>query len=106
MLCEKYTHHQQYLYHIFIDFKKAFEWVWHKALWVTMKNYNIDHDILRAIKGLYNNSTSAVYKDGTICDWFKTTVVVRQGCLLSPTLFNLFPKILRSKDITLPMHAT
>ena len=55
-----------------------------------MKNYNIDHDILRAIKGLYNNSTSAVYKDGTIGDWFKTTVGVRQGCLLSPTLFNLF----------------
>ena len=89
MLCEKYTH-QQYLYHIFIDFKKAFDRVWHKALWATMKNYNIDHDILRAIKGLYNNSTSAVYKDGTIGDWFKTTVGVRQGCLLSPTLFNLF----------------
>ena len=90
MLCEKYTHHRQYLYHIFIDFKKAFDRVWHKALWATMKNYNIDHDILRAIKGLYNNSTSAVYKDGTIGDWFKTTVGVRQGCLLSPTLFNLF----------------
>ena len=79
MLCEKYTHHQQYLYHIFIDFKKAFDRVWHKALWATIKNYNIDHDILRAIKGLYNNSTSAVYKDGTNGDWFKTTVGVRQG---------------------------
>ena len=90
MLCEKYTHHQQYVYHIFINFKKAFDRVWHKALWATMKNYNIDYDILRAIKGLYNNSTSAVYKDGTIGDWFKTTVGVRQGCLLSPTLFNLF----------------
>ena len=90
MLCEKYTHHQQYLYHICIDFKKAFDRVWHKALWATMKNYNIDHDILRAIKGLYNNSTSAVYKDGMIGDWFKTTVSVIQGCLLSPTVFNLF----------------
>ena len=77
MLCEKYTHHKQYLYHIFIEFNKAFDRVWHKALWATMKNYNIDHDILRAIKGLYNNSTSAVYKDGTIGDWFKTTVGVR-----------------------------
>ena len=99
MLCEKYTHHQQYLYHIFIDFKKAFDRVCHRALWATMKNYNIDHDILRAIKGLYNNSTSAVYKDGTISDWFKTTVGVRQGCLLSPTLFNLFLEKIMTDDL-------
>ena len=46
--------------------------------------------MLRAIKSLYYNSTSAVYKDGTIGDWIKTTVGVRQGCVLSPTLFNLF----------------
>ena len=28
-LCEKYLQHQQDLYHIFIDFKKAFDGVWH-----------------------------------------------------------------------------
>ena len=40
VLCEKYAHHQQHLYHVFIDFKKAFDRVWHAALWTTMKNYN------------------------------------------------------------------
>ncbi|WP_419585685.1 reverse transcriptase domain-containing protein, partial [Thiolapillus sp.] len=39
--CEKYLQHQQDLYHIFIDFKKAFNRVWHAALWATMKKYNI-----------------------------------------------------------------
>ena len=28
--------------------------------------------------------------NGSIGEWFKTTVGVRQGCLLSPTLFNIF----------------
>ena len=36
VLCEKYAHHQQHLYHVFIDFKKAFDRVWHAALWTTM----------------------------------------------------------------------
>ena len=34
MLCEKYLQHQQDLYHVFIDFKKAFDRVWHAALWL------------------------------------------------------------------------
>ena len=31
-LCEKYLQHQQDRYHVFIDFKKAFNRVWHAAL--------------------------------------------------------------------------
>ena len=32
ILCEKYLRHQQDLYHVFIDFKKAFDRVLHAAL--------------------------------------------------------------------------
>ena len=42
------------------------------------------------IKNLYNKATCAVLFIGSIEDWFRTTVGVRQGCLLSPTLFNIF----------------
>ena len=31
-----------------------------------------------------------VQMNGSIGEWFRTTVGVRQGCLLSPTLFNIF----------------
>ena len=55
-----------------------------------MKNYNISHDILLYIEGLYKMYTSAVYKHRAIGDWFDTSVGVCQGCLLSPTLFNIF----------------
>ena len=37
ILCEKYLQHQQDLYHVFIDFKKAFDRIWHAALWATTK---------------------------------------------------------------------
>ena len=90
ILCKNYLQHQQDLYHVFIDFKKAYDRVYHAALWATMKKYNISTNRIQVIKNLYNKATSAVLFNGSIGDWFRTTVGVRQGCLLSPTLFNIF----------------
>ena len=50
ILCEKYLQHQQDLYHVFTDFRKAFNRVWHAALWATMKKYNISANLIRVIK--------------------------------------------------------
>ena len=74
ILCKKYLQHQQDLYHVFIDFKKAFYRVWHAILWATINKYNISTNLIQVIKNFY----------------FQTTVGVRQRCLLSPTLFNIF----------------
>ena len=90
ILCEKYLWHQQDLCHVFIDFKKAFDRVWHAALWATVKKYNISTNLIEVIKNLYNKATSAVLFNSSIGDWFRTTVGVRQGCPLSSTLFNIF----------------
>ena len=90
ILSEKYLQHQQNLYHVFIDFKKAFDRVWHEALWATMRKYNINASIIRAIKNLYDKAQSAVLFNGSTGEWFRNTIGVRQGCLLSPTLFKIF----------------
>ena len=74
ILCKKFLQHQQDLYHVFIDFKKAFDWVWHAALWATMKKYNISTNFIQVIKNLYHKDTSAVLFNGSIGDWFRTTV--------------------------------
>ena len=90
ILCEKYLQHQQDLYHVFIGFKKAFDRVWHADLWATMKKYNISANLIRVIKNFYNKATSAVLFNSSRGYWFRTTVGVRQGGLLSTTLFNIF----------------
>ena len=55
-----------------------------------MRKYNINASIIRAIENLYDRAQSAVLDNGSRGEWFRTTVGVRQGCLLSPTLFNIF----------------
>ena len=39
---------------------------------------------------IFDKAQSAVLFNGSAGEWFRTTVGVRQGCLLSPTLFNIF----------------
>ena len=57
-----------------------------------MGNYKeIQHQrIIRAIENLYDKAQSAVPFNGSTGVWFRTTAGVRQGCLPSPTLFNIF----------------
>ena len=55
-----------------------------------MKKYNISTNLIQVIKDLYNKATSAVLFNSSTGDWFRTTAGVRRGCLLSPTLFNIF----------------
>ena len=55
-----------------------------------MRKYSINASIIRAIEILYDKAQSAVLFNGSTGEWFRTTVGVRQGCVLSPTLFNIF----------------
>ena len=55
-----------------------------------MRKYNINANRIRVIENLYDEAKSVVLFYGSTGDWFRTMVGVRQGCLLSPTLFNIF----------------
>ena len=71
ILCEKYLQHHSDLYHFFIDFKKAFDRIWHTALWATMKKYNINANLIQVIRHIYDKATSAVLFNSSIEDWFQ-----------------------------------
>ena len=50
----------------------------------------INGKISSAIKALYNSVSTCVRLNGIYSDWFNINVGLRQGCSLSPILFNLF----------------
>ena len=66
ILCEEYIQHQQDLFHVFIDLKKAFDRDWHAALWATIKKYNISTNLIQVTRNLYNKATSAVLVNSSI----------------------------------------
>src|SRR3984885_7608136 len=88
-LAEKYTEKNKIVYNNFIDFRQAFDSVWQKGLWQVLRNYGIPEELVLLLEDLYSKSMSAVRVDGELTEWFRVTVGARQGCGLSPYLFNL-----------------
>ena len=62
-----------------------------------MRKYNINANLVRAIEHLNDNAINQI--NGSTGEWFRTTVGIRQGCLLSPTLFNIFLERIVSDDL-------
>ncbi len=77
------------VYLSFVDYAKAFDSVIHTKLWTTMENLGFPRHIIRLLESLYKNQESAVRTNVGTTDWFKVTKGVRQGCCLSPHLFNV-----------------
>ena len=61
-----------------------------------MRKYNIRANLVYTTEQLYDKATSQVQMNGSMREWFRTTVRVRHGCLFSPTLINIFLKWIMS----------
>ena len=77
-------------YTCFIDVKKAYDRVWRAGLWKTLWDKGVRGKMWRVIKSYYGRVESSVCVNGGQTDWFGIDVGVRQGCVLSPILFDVF----------------
>ena len=74
----------------FIDYEKAFDRVYHQEVMKTLQKTTIDGKDLRIIQSLYWDQIASVRIEGGQSDEFPIQRGVRQGCILSPKLFNLY----------------
>ena len=98
-ITEKYNEIGKPLYLCYIDYQKAFDTVWQEGLWSAMRHLGYPDKIVRLLQALYQISTSAVRVDDDITEWFRTLTGVRQGCILSPQLFNILLELVISLAI-------
>ena len=78
------------IYACFIDFKKAFDTVWHGGLFYKLQQMGINGHFLETLQNIYKNTRCAVNLDSQLTQFFPCKKGVRQGDPLSPTLFNIF----------------
>ena len=84
---EKAREFQKNIYFCFTDYTKAFVWI--RTNWEILKEMGIPDHLTCLLRNLYaDQEATARTRHGTT-DWFKIGKGVKQGCILSPGLFNL-----------------
>jgi len=73
----------------FIDSEKAFDYVKTEIKWLTLQQYGIPRKIIQIIKILYDTFKCKISHEGKLSDFIEVRNGVRQGCILSPTVFLL-----------------
>ena len=90
-LVQKYCHKKKKkLFGCFVDFSKAFDSVPRDILMDKLRKHGIDGKVFEIIRTLYTQDKAGVKFGDKFSNPFKTNRGVRQGCVLSPLLFNIF----------------
>ena len=89
-IMEKAREFQKSIYFCFIDYAKAFDCVDHNKLWKILKEMGIPDHLIYLLRNLYAGQEATVRTGHGTADWFQIGKGVRQGCILSPSLFKLY----------------
>ena len=90
-IIRKYCHNKKKnIFGCFVDFSKAFDSVPRDILLAKLKDRGIDGKVYEIIRKIYTEDIAVVKFGNKASEPFKTNKGVRQGCVLSPLLFNIF----------------
>jgi hypothetical protein len=79
------------VYWIFVDLQKAFDTVEREALWWKLGEIGLSTKFIEGVKRIYKNVKITVKFEGNqVLEEFDSNVGLRQGCSVSPVLFNIF----------------
>ncbi len=90
MVIETRKQQRKSTYVAFVDFSKAYDRIDRQLLWEKLRTLGVSGPFLGAVQSLYKDVKCCVRLNGKKTSWFDVTCGLKQGCLLSPLLFNMF----------------
>ena len=97
-IMEKAREFQKNIYFCFVDYAKAFNRVDHNELWKILKEMGKADHLICLLRNLYAGQEATGRTGHGTTDWFQIGKGVRQGCILSPCLFNLYAEYIMRND--------
>jgi hypothetical protein len=89
-ILERAPEFHEEVYLCFIDYSKAFDCVDHDTLFNSLRDMGFPEHLIRLLSSLYKNQEATVRTQYGDTESFGIGKGVRQECILSPTLFNLY----------------
>lgn len=74
----------------FIDLQKAYDMVWRDGLWYKLSNFNIPSKVIRVLQEIYGSVINRARVGSCVSHEFNISTGLKQGCPLSPLLFNVY----------------
>ena len=92
--------HRNLLFSCFVDFRKTFDYIPRQKLFDKLRKEGVQGRFLGLLISMYSNDKSAVKIGHKLTESFTCHAGVKQGCMLSPTLFNFYPTFLNTASST------
>ena len=94
-IIEKAKKFQKNIYFCFLNHAKALDCVDQNKLWKILQETGIPDHLSFLLRNVYAGQEVTVRTGHGKMDWFKIGKGVRQGCILSPCLFNFYAEYVR-----------
>ena len=73
-----------------MDLEKAYDTIDRHGMWQMLRVYEVLGKLLKAVQSFYIDSRACVRVGNDVSEWFQVNVGLRQGCVMSPWLFNVY----------------
>ena len=90
-LIEKTLEHEETVYIVFVDLRKAYDSVPREAMWKALEKYGFPSNMISLIRSFHDGMSAELKVNGELQEGeISVSNGLRQGCTMVPTLFNLF----------------
>ena len=73
-----------------MDLEKAYDTIDRNGMWQMLRVYGVGGKLLKAVQRFYVDSWACVQVGNDASEWFRVNVGLRQGCVMSTWLFNVY----------------
>ena len=74
----------------FMDSDKAYYMINQHGMWQMLRVYGVGRKLLKPVQSFYVDSRVCVRVGNYVSEWFPVNVGLRQGCVMSSWLFNVY----------------